>query len=276
MRIRDIFSTTRDIPPLDAINIFSYALGLTKEAVLVNFDREVKEQEALYIDGLIRDRKSGKPLAYIVKSKEFFSEPFLVDERVLMPRPETELLVEEALKIIESKPKPVKIVDMGTGSGAIGVILAKKAFCEVTCTDISPEALSVAKHNARALGAHNSTSFICSNLFGGIKEGKTFDVILANLPYVSRQEWDDLPVDVKGFEPRTALDGGEEGMEVYKEFAAELPRHLKESGHVLCEIGGNSQCRKMKNALESLGLTVNTKKDLSGNQRVIIGSWINS
>lgn len=273
MRVRDIFTEKRDIiAPLDLINIVSHTLTLSKEKILINLDREVETEEALQIDELIKERKTGKPLAYIMKSKEFFSETFHVDQRVLVPRPETEILVEEALKIIENKPGRVRVMDMGTGSGAIGIILAKKTLCEMLCVDISPDALSVAKRNAAHLGTKDNISFVCSNLFEGIKEDRRFDLILANLPYISVQEWDDLPEDVKNFEPRIALYGGEEGIEVYAGFMTGLPYYLKKNGHVLCEIGSNLQGRKVKNMLESLGLKTTIKKDLSGRERIIAGS----
>lgn len=272
MRIRDIFTEKRGIiAPLDLINIVSYTLSLTKEKIFINLDREVEEEEGLRIDELIRERKKGKPLAYIIKNKEFFSEMFHVDQHVLVPRPETEILVEEALKIIENKSGAVRVMDMGTGSGAIGIILAKKAICEMFCVDVSLEALHVAKINAEQLGIKNNISFICSNLFEGIKEDRSFDLILANLPYVSQQEWDDLAEDVRTFEPRIALYGGEEGVEVYARFVAGLPHYLKKNGHVLCEIGSNLQGRKLRNMLESMGLKTTLKTDLSGRERLIEG-----
>ncbi|MCX5812102.1 MAG: peptide chain release factor N(5)-glutamine methyltransferase [Proteobacteria bacterium] len=273
MRIRDIFTEKRDIiAPLDLTNIVSYTLSLSKEKIFINLDREVEKEEALHIDKLIGERKKGKPLAYIVKSKEFFSEVFHVDQHVLVPRPETEILVEEALRIIENKPGTVRVMDMGTGSGAIGIILAKKTLCETFCVDISLDALRVAKRNAKQLGTKNNINFVCSNLFEGIKEDRRFDLILANLPYISQQEWNDLAEDVKAFEPRIALYGGEEGVEVYARFVAGLPYYLKKNGHVLCEIGSNLQGRKVRNMLESLGFKTTLKTDLSGRERVIEGA----
>jgi release factor glutamine methyltransferase len=270
LRIKDIFTERKNvIAPIDLINIVSYTLSLSKEKIFINLDREIEMEERLCIDRLIGERKEGKPLAYIIKKKEFFSEMFHVNQHVLVPRPETETLVEEALKIIENKPGALRVMDMGTGSGAIGIILAKKTLCEMFCVDMSLEALLVAKKNAERLGVKNNINFICSDLFEGIKEERSFDLILANLPYVSQQEWDDLAEDVRAFEPKTALYGGEEGVEVYTGFVAGLPHYLKKNGHVLCEIGSNLQGRKVRNMLESTGLKTTLKKDLSGRERVI-------
>lgn len=257
------------------INIVSHALALSKEKVLVDLDREVDEKRAIYIRSLVNDRARGKPLAYITNQKEFFSEPFFVDEHVLVPRPETEALVEEALEIIGGRPGTPRVIDMGTGSGAIGIMLSKRARCSVVLVDVSPAALGVAKKNAGMLGVRNGAGFVCSDLFGGIKEGGRFDMVLANLPYVSRAEWDALPVDVKAFEPRGALHGGEDGMEVYRRLVPMLPRYLKEHGHVLCEIGSEAQSRAMQYMMEPLGFEVTVKRDLSGKERVIIGTWKN-
>jgi release factor glutamine methyltransferase len=208
--------------------------------------------------------------------KEFYSEEFLVDRHVLVPRPETEHLIEQALKIIENKSKPVSVMDMGTGSGAIGIMTAKTALCETLCVDISPEALSVAKENARLLCPDANISFVCSNLFDSIGESKRFDLVLANLPYIPTEELDALDKDVRDYEPRVALDGGKDGLDVYRRFLAALPRYLKEGGHVVCEIGSNFQSERMEKMLQSIGLRAETKKDLSGRERIIIGSWINS
>ena len=272
MRIRDIFTYKKDIiAPLDLINIVSYTLSLSKEKMFINLDRKLEEEEKLRIDNLIEERKKGKPLAYIMENKEFFSEMFHVDQRVLVPRPETEILVEEALRIIENKSGNVRVMDMGTGSGAIGIILAKKTLCEMFCVDVSLDALIVAKRNAEKLGTKDNISFVCSNLFEGIKKDRRFDVILANLPYISQQEWDDLSEDVKSFEPRIALYGGEEGTEIYQGFIAGLPHYLKKNGRVLCEIGSSLQGRKVRNMLESAGFKTTLKTDLSGRERLIEG-----
>ena len=273
MRIKDVFNKNRNIVvPLDLINILSYALSLSKEKLFVNFDRELNKKESLIIDRLIGERNKGKPLAYIIKHKEFFSEKFHVDQNVLVPRPETEILVEEALKLIKNNSRTLRIMDMGTGSGVIGIIIAKKTLCEMFCIDISFSATKVAKKNATQFNIENNIKFICSDLFTSLKKERIFDLILANLPYVSQSEWDIVSEDVKTYEPGTALYGGEDGLEIYSRFVSELPYYLKKEGHVLCEIGSNFQARKMKDMLECIGLKVAIKSDLSGRERVIKGS----
>ncbi len=276
MRIRDILSREQRIPRLDLMSLVSHSLGLSKEALFVGLDREIEEREARSIERLAQERAAGRPLAYITNVKEFFSEEFFVDGRVLVPRPETEVLVEEALRIVKESAKPMSALDMGTGSGAIGVIMAKTGFCEVLCVDLSPDALRVARENANKLCPDAAISFLCSDLFESVKVGKKFDLVLANLPYIPAEAIAGLDVDVKDFEPRLALDGGKDGLDLYRRLFGQLPDHLERSGHLICEMGGGFQTRRMEEMLQSIGLSTETKKDLSGRERVIIGSWINS
>lgn len=272
MRIKDIIEQQKGIERLDTVNIVGLALSMRKEEIFTNLEREVDEAEGLLVQELLAEREKGRPLAYIAKSKEFFSENFYVDERVLIPRPETEIIVEEALALLETRQEMNSLLDMGTGSGAIGLILAKKTQKHVVCADISLEALRVAKQNGESLGVSRLTRFICSDLFGGIKELK-FDMILANLPYVAREEWDSLMTDVKDYEPRGALDGGTDGTIIYKRFIEGLPHHLNRKGFVLCEVGGRRQAEKIREMFRAIGVSVVEKNDLSGIERVLIGSW---
>ncbi len=203
----------------EVLSIISYVYATTKEEILASMTKEIEDTRFRDIERYINERKDGKPLAYITEKKEFYSQEFFVDKNVLVPRPETEILVEEALRILWTNKRHMEnILDMGTGSGAIGLTIAQRAEKHVFCVDISKEALVVARKNARTLGVLERASFLCSNLFGGVKEGIKFDMILANLPYVGSEEWDALMPDVKNFEPRRALYGGKDGIEIYQAF----------------------------------------------------------
>jgi release factor glutamine methyltransferase len=269
-------ASAHGISGLDAVSIVASALSVRKEEILANPDRELSEDSSLRALRFFEQRRQGKPHAYITKEKEFFSETFYVDERVLIPRPETETLVEEALRILDERPKLASILDMGTGSGAIGLTVAKRANRRVVCVDISLDALSLAKRNGERLGVSQRVDFVCSDLFGCIREETKFDMVLANLPYVAREEWDDLMTDVKDYEPRRALDGGPGGTILYDRLFKELPHHLKGDGWFICEVGGNEQAERLKDLLEPTGLRVVIKKDLSGIERILLGSWISS
>ncbi len=233
-------------------------------------DREIDERTLLVVRRCLDERTAGKPLAYITEDREFFSENFFVNKNVLIPRPETEILVEEALKII-GKKKEGAVLDMGTGSGAIGITIAKHSASRVVCVDISPAALRVARKNADAMGVSQRTRFLCCDLFGGISRGAKFDMILANLPYVAGDEWDTLMTDVRQYEPKRALWGGKDGMDIYRRFVPGLPGHLRHDGYVLVEIGSSTQAKKVGAMLAGAGLTVDIKKDYSGRERVLVG-----
>ncbi len=271
MLIRDIFIRKNDISKIDLFNIVAFALSMSREELFTNADREICSAEVDRIERLARERQKGIPLAYILKEKEFFSEKFFVDENVLVPRPETETLVEEALKIIGGSNNRLFLLDVGTGSGAIGLTIAKKTFHRVVCLDISPDALAIAKKNAILLGVEERAYFVCSNLLGAFNSDVMFDMILANLPYVSTDEWALLMQDVRDFEPRIALDGGRGGIEIYKKFTNVLSKYLKNNGHVLCEIGSAAQAEYVCNELTCSGFNAEIKKDLGGKERVVVG-----
>ncbi len=273
MRIGDITGHTTRIGGLDAINILSFVLSMKKEEVLTHGDMEIGEETFERIENLFRERAKGKPLAYITGAKEFYSQTFFVDRRVLIPRPETELIVEEALAILRRMTNQASILDVGTGAGIIGNIIAHATGKDVVCTDISRDALCVAEKNGRNAGISGRLKFVCSDLFTGIKPGKKFGLIAANLPYVADGEWDSLMIDVKEYEPRPALIGGEDGLDIYRRFTADLLAYLSEDGYVLCEIGGTQQAEEMVRMFRSIGLTSMVKRDLAQKERVIIGSW---
>ncbi len=268
MRVREIFLSEKDLPRTDLIGIISHVLSLPAERILMEPERVLATSEQEKIGRSIGERRKGKPLAYLTHLREFFSEPFYVDERVLIPRPETELLVEEALKIMRSKGCP-HVLDMGTGSGVIGILLAKNGAGSVLCADISPGALAVARKNARASGLQTGIEFVASNLFSAIRKGRTFDLVCANLPYVALHEWEGLMAEVKEFEPKQALVGGDAGTELYERFLEEIGDYLSEEGTLLCEIGGYGQAIPLGALLGKMGLEVRVLHDLAGRQRVI-------
>ncbi len=286
MRVRELLRREKDIGRTDLVAIVAFVLGTTRERVYMEPGRELTGEALERVGCCINERKKGRPLSYITGMKEFFSEEFFVDERVLVPRPETELLVEEALRIIAEKEArgstcescrgsahdPLRILDVGTGSGAIGITLARLSRAAVTCVDISLDALLVARRNAARLGAQQKIEFVRSDLFAGIKAQARFDIITANLPYVSASEWEELMADVR-YEPESALLGGPLGTEIYERFVEGLPGRLKEEGAVLCELGGKAQIEAVGELMKKRGLRVDSKKDLAGRDRILIGSW---
>ena len=274
MRIGDLLRTEKTLGHTDLMAIIGHALCLSKERVLMDPERKLVTEEREKVMGLIAQRAQGKPLAYIVGEREFYSEPFVVDPRVLIPRPETELAVARALSILKKKSGQASVLDMGTGSGIIGILLAKETQARIFSVDIAQGALDVARQNARSHGVNERVHLLCSDLFSAFKEGDVFDLIVANLPYIPASQWESLMEDVRNFEPRCALEGGKRGMEVYERFLAVAPSFLKRDGFMLCEIGGKEQAEEMARLLSAVGLKTSIKKDLSGRERLVEAAWI--
>lgn len=225
------------------------------------------------------------PIQYVMGSTEFCGLDIQVDERVLIPRPETELLVETAAELAAlsvSKTGALDILDLCTGSGniAIALMAAKCApltknlsNCRIIASDISPEALEVAGRNAIRNGIYGGIEFVRSDLFNDIK-GK-FDMIVSNPPYISKHEFPTLQEEVLR-EPRIALDGGADGLDFYRRIAAGLPEYLKRGGYVVMEIGYAQRAAVTDIIGKSGAFKVSgVKKDFNGIDRVIIAEWTN-
>lgn len=186
---------------------------------------------------LIRRRVEGCPVAYLVGYKEFFSLRFDVSPAVLIPRPDTEVLVTACIDALQGVPSP-RLLDVGTGSGCLAVTLAHQLpDAEVTATDISAAALDVARSNARKFGLDKRIRFFEGDLFAPLAEGDLFDAIVSNPPYIPHGDLPNLPVGVRDYEPAVALDGGPDGYVVFDRLVREAPRFLRPGGHLLLEIG---------------------------------------
>lgn len=270
MRLKEIITGQQDLLRTDIMAAISFACKLSIEQIYSNMDRQLTGEDLAIIERCLEQRRRGKPLAYITGKREFYSENFIVDANVLIPRPETETLVEEAIALIGKRQDAV-ILDVGTGSGAIGIILAKHTGSRVICTDISPDALRIASYNARSIGVDHLVHFVCSDLLDSFRVNSRFDLIAANLPYVATDEWDDLMTDVKNYEPRRALNGGKDGMEIYRRLIPQLHRCLAIDGHVLLEIGSARQADEISTIFKETGWQSRLLYDYSGRERVIAG-----
>ncbi len=209
--------------------IVSICLGVKRDSL--NDQTLVSPKQIDKINSVVNDRISGRPLWYCIGDTDFYGYTIKVDERVLIPRPETELLVETALKHID---KDKKVLDLCTGSGAIAIAVQKESGAQVTATDISNEALSLAGENAIINCAQ--IDFIQSDMFENVPKEK-FDVIISNPPYIKKQDILSLQKEVKDFEPNLALDGGEDGLDFYRIIAKNYKQYIKENGVLLLECG---------------------------------------
>jgi release factor glutamine methyltransferase len=263
-------------PWLNAELLLARSLNLGREELYMRLHGQPKEREKEALEKLIQRRISGEPLQYILERQEFWSIDFKVDPRVLIPRPETELLIEQSLLVLSgtSFKRIPFVLEIGTGSGAIATALAKEVKnIFLVATDISRDALELAKENAKSAGVQHQIKFLNGDLFGPLrssKERKPFDLILSNPPYIIRPEIGSLAREVRDYEPIIALDGGEDGLEFYRRLISQTPFYLREGGWLLLEIG-QGQGPLVSELIEEEGyfLKPDCVPDLSGIERVV-------
>ena len=261
-------------PYFESQLLLRYLLETTFAKLVLNEDSILSpEENSTYIEW-VQKRGSGHPFAYIVKEKQFMGLDFYVDERVLIPRPDTEVLVEWALGYLESKSnlKPPTVVDIGTGSGAIALSIAKLSKAQVYAVDISKDSLEVFKKNKAKLGLDERIEELHGNLALPLSQGNiNVDLMLANLPYIPENQYSTLQREVKEHEPYRALIGGKTGMELYEQLLSQIKGVLNIGGALAIEIAyhqGEDAISLLKNnGFEKVYII----KDLSGHDRVVIG-----
>ena len=255
---------------LDAEYIFAYVLGVKRISLMLNFDEEISEENKNLIrQYIVRRGKYREPLQYIVKEWEFYGYPIKVDGRVLIPRQDTEILVEQCIFLMKEKENP-KILDIGTGSGAISIALAKELpESEVLGLDVSDDALKMAVEN-RELNNVSNLKFLKSDVFQHVRE-KNYDLIVSNPPYIPVEEYNELMPEVKEYEPRMALTDGGDGYYFYKKISEESVNYLKNGGYLAFEVGYN-QGETVSQLMEKNGFQIiGRAADYGGIERVIIG-----
>ena len=260
-------------PKLKSRLLMQFTLNKPRQYVIVNDMQELNEnEEKKYFDAILKLR-NGIPLEHITHQKEFMKLNFFVDENVLIPRQDTEILVEEVIKIAQ-KIKAKKILDLCTGSGAIAVSLAKYLpQSEITAIDISNEAIKIAKKNAINNQVENQITFINSDMFTNLNDEK-FDIIVSNPPYIKRNVIENLDEEVKK-EPYIALDGGEDGLYFYRKIIKESYQYIKYGGYLCLEIGFDQKIDVIE-LIENEEKFENTysKKDLYDNDRIVVTRFI--
>jgi release factor glutamine methyltransferase len=261
-------------PRLNAELLLARVLNLSKEGLYADFNGQFKREKKEALERLIERRISGEPLQYILGHQEFWSIDFKVDPRALIPRPETELLVEQSVSILSETFLVQTVLEIGTGSGAIAISLAKDVRdIFIVATDISREALLLAKENAKSAGVLRQIEFVNADLLGPfryLRDQEPFDLILSNPPYIDRSEIQRLAREIRDYEPIAALDGGEDGMEFYRRIISQTPSYLRRGGWLLLEVG-EGQGEKVADQLERSGYFLRPQliPDLSGIKRVV-------
>ena len=258
---------------LDAWYLLEYVTGVSKAMYFAEPERAVSEENAdRYID-CIRRRAAHIPLQHITGEQEFMGYPFCVNEHVLIPRQDTEILVEEAIQVMRPK---MKVLDMCTGSGCIVLSILKMCREKYYMTDlqgigadVSEEALKVARENGRRLGV--PVTWIQSDLFAKIPEEEKYDVIVSNPPYIETAVIDTLQEEVRLHDPYIALDGKEDGLYFYRRIISEAGKYLKMQGKLMFEIGCD-QAEAVEELMKNAGYEqITVKKDLAGLDRVVLG-----
>lgn len=255
---------------LEARLLVEKVTALDQIQQILHSDRLLEEDQICLVKALLEERLKGRPMAYILGYKDFYGRSFLVDERVLIPRPDTETLVEVALHHAKSKNRRLSIIDVCTGSGCVGITLACELGYDVTLSDISPDALAVAKSNAMALVGHP-----LEQLQGDLLSPLTdkYDIIVSNPPYLTAQWCEEVSIDVK-HEPRLALDGlGDDGLELIRTLVEESTHCLNDHGSLMLECDYR-QVDEVKKIMASHGFaSVKSEKDLTERERVVWGIY---
>lgn len=273
LRGAETYLAARNIenPRLNAEHLLAHQLGLKRMELYLQFDRPLGESDRAPLRELVKRRTAREPLQHILGTVEFYGRTFLCDQRALVPRPETEQLVEIALEIAKAKAQetPLAILDVGTGSGVIALTLALELpNASIQATDISCDALELAKENAARHECEELLSFFTADLFP--PEGGSFDLVVANLPYIPSREISELSQEVQ-HDPPFALDGGEEGLDIIRRLVEVVPNHLAPHGVLLLEIG-LGQSEAIKEALEARKFRdISVRKDYQGVPRFAVG-----
>ncbi len=259
-----------DAPRLTAELLLAHLLKVTRVKLYVDLDRPLQKEELAQYKAMIQRRLAHEPTQYLMGTREFYGRQFAVDKRVLIPRNETELLVEAVLRALP-KENPTRVLDVCTGSGCIALsIAAERPQASVWATDLMENALEVARSNAEALGTGARVTFMQGDLFAAVPVGPTFDVIVSNPPYVKTSELATLQKEVRQ-EPRVALDGGADGLDLIRRIATDAMPRLKPGGLLALEVG-EDQGPATSELLTRAGYhEVRVELDLERRDRMVFG-----
>lgn len=257
-------------PRLDAEVLLAHARGCPRIQLYTSYDEPLSDQVRARMRELVQRRAASEPVAYLVGHREFFSLDFEVNPAVLIPRPDTETLVLEALELLKSREQP-RVLDLGAGSGCIAVAIAVNCpQAMITAVDLSPAAVALARRNAARHDVADRIEIIESDLFGALPNGASFELIVSNPPYVRDDELDTLEPDIRRHEPQMALLAGPDGLDVIRRIVNDAGRFLAENGSLLLECSPE-QVEPVCRLFETHGGFRSTRvhSDLSGQPRVV-------
>ncbi|MDF1612396.1 peptide chain release factor N(5)-glutamine methyltransferase [Stygiobacter electus] len=257
-------------PRLNAELLLAEVLSCKRIDLYLSFDRPLTEHEINDYREFIRRRGNHEPLQYIIGKAEFYGNEFIVNENVLIPRPETEILVDEVIaKNVNSSS--LKILDVGTGSGIIAVSLAKELItANFDAFDVSEEAVNIALKNASLNGVSDKINFFVADIFNYEGNNDYYDIIVSNPPYISHEDYNNLEIDVKEYEPKISLTDLQDGLTYYKTIINKSSKWLKKDGYLFFEIGYN-QGKDVENLMNEYFYDIKVVKDFQNFDRVIYG-----
>ncbi|MGH7941847.1 MAG: peptide chain release factor N(5)-glutamine methyltransferase [Limisphaerales bacterium] len=270
------FLAKRDVesPRLQSELLLAHVLKMPRMKLYLNFERVVGEQETEWLRQLVKRRGQREPLQHIIGSTSFCGFEISVDRRALVPRPETEILAEAGWTFLAACGTGQNALDVGTGTGCIAIALAAKCpNVRITATDASPDALALAAENARKNNVSNRLDFFQGNGFAAAPGGAQFELIISNPPYIPTAEIGTLQPEVRDFDPRGALDGGADGLDFYRMFAAEAGPFLKSGGKLMLEFGDGQAPAIRKLFEDEKWIVQAVKDDYSQRARILIASW---
>ncbi len=257
---------------LDAELLLGKVLGLDRVRLLLESTRPLADEELAAYRALIKRRRAHEPVAYILGEREFYALPIRVDRRVLIPRPDSETLVEVALSRTEPSSMYGRALDLCTGSGCVAIAIAhKRPTWQVTASDLSPDAAALCWENALRVGVAYHFRVLSGDLFGALDEGERFELITVNPPYIPSSELDELMPDIRDFEPHLALDGGPDGLSVIRRIVEQAPERLEPGGVLALEVAYN-QAPVVAELLAAGGFeAIERRRDYGGHERVVSG-----
>jgi len=268
MRVRQLLSKLPRDLRRDGEILLAHLLRIRPAELGLHLDREIPTEVVDTFEDLLRKRLEGVPVAYLIGEWDFFGRTFKVREGVLIPRPETEVLVEKVLELIPEEGEMIGF-EIGGGTGCISItLLLERPKLSMVVDDINPKAIELIRENAELHGVADRIEILHGDMFEPVK-GRRFDFIVSNPPYIPSKRWKELQPEVRR-EGKISLIGGERGYEFYERFSRDVRNHLKEGGFVALEIG-HDQGKVVKNLLEGVGFKVMIYKDYAGQDRVVIG-----
>ena len=258
-----------DNPRIEIEVLLQHIIGCKKIDLYLQFENTVTPENLIILRALIKRRVNREPIQYIIGSSEFYGRKFFVNKDVFIPRPETEKLIDLSIDFLSKKENPI-ILDVGTGSGCIGITIALEIpLSSVIAIDISNSALSIAKKNADRYGLKNIQFINLDILNQDINH--TADMLISNPPYISQEEIPGLMIDVKDYEPMAALTDNSDGLEFYRKFSNIIPQVIKKNGEIILEVGRGAHLKRVKEIFSKAGYdNIESVRDLNKDNRVLV------